>query len=159
MASRQDRREATAEANARRAAEELARARDERVAQAEVDARTAADEIARARADRGSALSGATYHDTAAAADYNRGGGGGILEGAKNFMSAVGRTNQGGPGLFGALGNVTGAIKDKLTMGAGGVQQQQQHHECTWPRALVKWFLMLGVWPVGSARAKAVLIV
>nr|AWJ68110.1 late embryogenesis abundant [Cleistogenes songorica] len=87
MASRQDRREASAEAHSRRAAEELKRARDERVAQAEVDARTAADEIARARSDRAEgALSGA--HAT----DYSRGGGGGILEGAKNFMSAVGRT-------------------------------------------------------------------
>src|SRR5512142_2442712 len=89
MASRQDRREARAEADARRAAEEIARARDERVMQAEVDARSAADEIARARADRGAATMGAdTAHHAAA--------GGGILEsvqeGAKSFVSAVGRT-------------------------------------------------------------------
>lgn len=32
--------------------------------------------------------------------------------------------SQQGPGLLGALGNVTGAIKDKLTLGGGGGQQQ-----------------------------------
>ncbi|KAF8683961.1 hypothetical protein HU200_044910 [Digitaria exilis] len=82
MASRQDTREARAEADARRAVEELARARDEHLVQAEANARSAADEIARSRAS----------HGAAAAATGGSGILGSVQEGTKSFVSAVGRT-------------------------------------------------------------------